>query len=213
MKKFIALLTLTLSISSFAQERVELSAKKIDVKTNSATLVRTNKSPDTIEVSFLVPMDKQVCERYETRYVVRTDGAYCGYDSHTRRVYVGKVCVRQNPANDKECLKWGDQYRTETIRVPRTCPVPETYCARYGTVTTTTKDTMKIKFKNLPDLGDSESETFNVVARQKNYDGSDVVYTVTPKETLRSYKVKQKKILFVKIDSYEISEKDAEDKE
>lgn len=204
MKKIITLLSLTLALSAFAQERVELTSKKIEVKSAAATLIRTNKSPSSIELSFIVQMDQSVCQRYETRYVVRSDGAYCGWNEHTRRVYVGKVCVRTNPAN--ECIRWGDQYRTETVRVPRTCPVPETYCAQYGTVTVPKKDSMSIKFKNLPALGDSESESFLVVAKQKSYDSSDVVYEVTPKETLRPYKVKQKKVLFVKTDSYEISE-------
>lgn len=210
MKKTIALLTLVLSLGAFAQETetapIVLDAKKIEVNASKATVVRTNQSPDKVELSFLVPMANSVCERYETRHVLRTSGAYCGYSVHTRRVRTGRTCVRRNPHNN-ECLRWGETYRTQTVRRPRTCMVPDTYCAQYGTATSYERDTMKIQFKNLPALADSESETFTIEATQKRYDSGSVVFEVKPLETLREYEVNRKKILFFKTDTYVVQEK------
>lgn len=206
MKKTIALLTLVLSLGAFAQETVELNAEKITVNASSATVIRTNKTPDTVELSFRVPMANSVCERYETRYVLRTSGLQCGYNVGYRRVRAGRVCTRTNPHNG-QCLRYQDTFREERIQTPRTCQVPETYCARYGTATSYETDSMKIQFKDLPALADSESETFTVAASQRNYDSGKVVYEVKPLETLREYKVTQKKFLFVKRDVYVVEER------
>lgn len=208
MKKTIALLALVLSLGAFAQEatKIELNAEKIDVNASSALVVRTNKSPESIELTFRVPMANSVCERYETRMVVRSSGAYCGYDTFTRRVSTGRQCVRKNPYNN-ECLQYAETFRTETVSRPRTCPVPETFCAAYGTATSYETDSMKIKFKDLPALGDSESETFSIVATQKRYDSGSVVYEVKAVETLREYNIRRKKILFFNTDTYIVEEK------
>lgn len=208
MKKTIALLALVLSLGAFAQEatKIELNAEKIDVNASSALVVRTNKTPGTVELTFRVPMANSVCERYETRHVLRTSGVYCGYDIMTRRISNGRVCVRTNPHNG-QCLNWQETWREERIQRPRTCMVPETYCAAYGTATSYETDSMKLKFKDLPALGDSESETFSVVATQKRYDSGSVVYEVKAVETLREYEINRKKILFFKTDTYVISEK------
>ncbi|MFP5386325.1 MAG: hypothetical protein ACLGHN_09625 [Bacteriovoracia bacterium] len=210
MKKVVALFTLVLSLGAFAQESerepIVLNSEKIEVNASSATVVRTNQSPDVVELTFLVPMENSVCERYETRHVLRTSGAHCGYDVHTRRIRTGRVCVRTNPHNG-ECLRWGDTFRTETVRRPRSCMVPETYCAQYGTATSFERENMKIKFKNLPALGDSESETFSIEATQKRYDSGSVVFDVKPLETLRVYEVKREKFLFWKKDVYVVQEK------
>lgn len=66
---------------------------------------------------------------------------------------------------------------------------------------------MKIRFKNLPPLGDSESETFKISARQKERDSKNAIYDFTPVKTLKNYKVSQKKVLFLNIDSYVVEEK------
>ncbi len=208
MKKTIALLALVLSLGAFAQEaaKIELNAEKIDVNASSALVVRTNKTPGTVELTFRVPMANSVCERYETRHVLRTSGVYCGYDIMTRRISNGRTCVRTNPHNG-QCLNWQETWREERIQRPRTCMVPETYCAAYGTATSYETDSMKLKFKDLPALADSESETFSVVATQKRYDSGSVVYEVKAVETLREYEINRKKILFFKTDTYVISEK------
>jgi hypothetical protein len=208
MKMITALLGLILSVVGHAQDnpRVELNAEEISVGAASAVVVRTNKSPDTVELTFRVPMANSVCERYETRYVVRASGAYCGYDYFQRRVRMGQQCVRRNPQNN-QCLRWADTYRIERVQTPRICPVPETYCAQYGTRTTYENESMKLKFKNLPALGDSESETFSIAATQRRYDSGSVNFEVTPMETLREYQIKRKKILFFKTKTYVVEEK------
>lgn len=203
--KILTVLSLLLSLSAFAQERVELGNKEVSVNAAEALLVRTNKTPSTVEVTFNVPMEKAVCERYETRMVLRTSAFDCGEDIRTRRVSMGRVCVAQD--SNGRCRHYREEWRVEQYRVPRTCMVPESYCAQYGTALTFKRDTMKIKFKGLPALSDSEFESFYVEADQKTYDSNNVIYKVTPHETLREYKVKQKKILGFKVDSYEIREK------
>jgi hypothetical protein len=197
---------LILFFASFANaSEVLLNNEKIDVQSSSATVIRTNQTPETVEISFLVPMENSICERYQTRMVLRTSGVECGYDVYTRTISTGRTCIRSNPQG--HCQKWADTYRTETVRRPRTCMVPETFCAQYGTATTFEKDSMKIKFKNLPALGDSESEKFTIAAKQKSYGSGNVNYDVKALETIREYKVTQKKFLFWKRDFYIVEEK------
>ena len=205
MKALFVLLALATSLSTFAQERVELLSEKVSVSSDAAIVVRTNKTPETVVITFKVPMANSVCERYETRYVVRQSSTYCGEDVRYNRVRVRR-CVQTDPNNGR-CVRYHEEWRDERISIPRTCPVPETYCAQYGTAVTRENDEMKIRFKNLPSLGDSESETFEIKARQKTSDGENVIYDVKPVETLREYKVSQKKILGFKLDSYVVEEK------
>jgi hypothetical protein len=195
-----------LSFASFANaSEVLLNNEKIDIQSSSATVIRTNQTPETVEISFLVPMENSICERYETRMVLRTSGFDCGYDVYTSTIRTGKTCIRMNPQG--QCQRWADNYRTETVRRPRTCMVAETFCAQYGTATTFMKDSMKIKFKNLPALGDSEAEKFTIAAKQKSYGSGNVNYDVKALETIREYKVTQKKFLFWKRDFYIVEEK------
>ncbi len=206
MKALFSFALLIFSLASYAlNPEVLLNSEKVDVSSSSATVIRTNATPETVEISFLVPMENSICERYETRMVYRTSGIECGYDVFTRTVSTGKRCIRTNPQG--ACLQWADSYRTETVRRPRSCMVPESFCAQYGTATTYEKDSMKIKFKDLPALGDSETEKFTVAARQNTFGSGNVVYDVKPLETLREYKVTQKKFLFWKRDFYIVEEK------
>lgn len=203
--KGLTILTLLLSLSAFAQERVELNSKEVSVNAAEALIIRTNKTPKTVEIEFKVPLEKSVCEREEIRPEWRTSSFHCGEDLRIRRVSMGRVCMSQLPSG--RCLHYREEWREERYATPRSCMVPTPVCVQYGTAIHYKRDTMKLKFKNLPDLGDSEYETFLVQADQKTYDSNNVIYNVKPAETLREYKVKQKKILGFKIDSYEISEK------
>lgn len=203
--KIITLVALLFSLSSYAQERIELDGKEVSVNAAEALVIRTEKTPSVVEIEFKVPLQKSVCERTEIRHVLRTSAVYCGEDVRIRRVSMGRVCVTQ--AENGRCLHYREQWREEHYRVPRTCMVPESYCAQYGTITSFKRDTMKIKFKDLPELAGPEYETFYIEADQKTYNSNNVIYKVTPHETLRNYKVKQKKILGFKVDSYEVSEK------
>lgn len=204
MKMTIALMTMALTLGAFAQEKVELNAKEIIISDSKAIIVRTSKTPSTVKITFMVPMANSICERYETRYELRSSSLHCGDDVIVRRIVSGRECMRINRRGD--CIEWNESYREEIIQVPRTCMVPETSCAQYGTATTMEDDKMKVTFKKLPALGGSETETFLVAARQKKYNGENVVYDVKPIKTLRPYKVSQRKILGLGFDSYEISE-------
>ncbi len=196
---------LLISMTSFAQERVVLDSDQIEINGSEARVIRTNKTPEKVELSFLVPMANSICERYETRYVTHTSGTLCGWDTHVRRISVGQVCVRMNHFGT--CLLWQETFREEVVNVPRTCILPETFCAQQGTAITYERDTMKIKFKDLPALSDSETEVFKISARQKNYNGQNVVYDMKAIQTLRDYKISQKKFLFWKRDMFVIEEK------
>lgn len=204
MKKLIALLALTLSLTAIAQERVVLNSKDISVSNAEAILVRTSETPSVVEVVFQVPMAQQVCQAYGTRIVVVTSGSQCGYTERVTGYTTRTVCTRTNPHNG-QCL------RTETQRIPvvqryaRSCSVSETYCASYGTVTRYESDKVRIKFKNLPALGGTEEDTFSVRARQRSYDGENVVYDITPMQTVVPYNVEKKGILGY--DSYVIEVK------
>ncbi len=207
MKRLLTIATLSLSLAALAQTApIELNAEKIEVRGDRATILRTNKTPETVELSFSIPLKVSVCERHETRVVVRTSGIHCGYDLIERRVPAGRVCARTNPHNN-ECLRFEETYRIERVQRERTCPVPETYCAQYGTADSWMRDEMKIQFKDLPALGDSESDSFTVVARQKEYDSRKAIYDLSTLSTVRDYKIRQKKVLFYKRDVFVVEEK------
>lgn len=191
MKFLLALVTLSLSLTTFAQESVILNAAEISVNSDSAIFVRTSSSPSKISATFRVRMAHSVCEEYGVRTVLVTSGARCGYDTRLQRVRVGKECALYNAEN--VCTRWKDDYQMQHVQVPRTCYVQETFCTRFGTAYSTKADNMTLAFKNLPALGGSETETFLVTAQQKSYDSGSVVFEVVPKKTLGTYKVKKKK--------------------
>lgn len=192
MKQVFTLIVMLFTLSAFAQESVILSNKNNSVQGSNALIIRTNQTPDNVVINVSVPMANSVCEAYDTRYVFRTSGLHCGYSTHVRRINE-RVCVRKNERG--ACISYQNRVRTQTVQTARSCSVPETFCAQYGTATSYKTDSVKIQFKDLPKLADSEQDVFSIVAKQKNYDGSDVVFEITPTETVRPYKVKQKKFL------------------
>ena len=206
MKKFITLLALTLSLGAFAQERVVVNSSDVTVNQSTAILVRTAATPDKVEVTFRVPMTDNVCRRTEYRTEMRTDGYRCGYSERVTGYTTRTVCVRTNPHNG-QCLRTETQRIPVVQRYPRTCPVQVSYCADYGPVTSYTSDKVKIKFKNLPNLGGTEEETFQVSAEQNGTGNTNVVYSIIPLKTIndRAYDVVKKGILGY--DSYVIEPK------
>jgi hypothetical protein len=194
MKKLVSLIILSMCSNLFAQQRVELNSSEVEVNEAEALVVRTAQTPNIVKMSFKVPFSRSVCETYATRMITVTSAARCG----TTRVITGyttrTVCVQRNP-------KTGQCMRTETQRIPifsnfpRTCTVPETYCASYRTVTSYETDSVKIKFKNLPALGGTEEDTFSIKARQRSYNGINVVYDISPVQTVTPYAVKSRGIL------------------
>jgi hypothetical protein len=213
MKKFIMLLTLSLTMSAFAQDatvtapvvdpdRVELNAENVYVNNDHAVLVRTSQTPDTVKVTFQIPMSERVCNRYDTRPVLVTSTLQCGQDRVVVQVRVADVCTRQNPITH-QCLRMEQRFENRVTYRTRSCYVPQQYCAEYGTAVQTSPDEVKIKFK-LADLAQGEEETFSVKAQQKNYDGSNVVYEIVPMQTKVPVKVKSKG--WFGTDSYVIDE-------
>jgi hypothetical protein len=204
MKQLITLIAVMLSIGAFAQERVVVNSKDISINASEAILVRNSETPDIVEVKFQVPMAQQVCQAYSTRVVIVTSASQCGYQERVTGYTTRTICTRTNPING-QCL------RTETQRLPivqryaRSCPVSESYCSSYGTVTNYESDKVRIKFKKLPSLGGTEEDTFSVKARQRSYDGENVVYDITPIQTVVPYNVVKKGILGY--DSYVIEVK------
>jgi hypothetical protein len=190
MKKMISVIALMLSLSAMAQVKVDLNSDKVSVDAADAILVRTATTPKKVKVTFKVPMYDSVCQSYATRPVLRTSGALCGYQTGTR-AYDRVVCDAYNPYNH-QCIRSHVERRIETVSIPRTCTVPEQYCSSYGTATSFENDTVTIKFKNLPALGGTEQDTFLVKAKQKRYDGTNVVYEVTPQQTVQEYVVKDR---------------------
>ncbi len=192
MKLLTSVFALLMCASVFAQEKVLLESKEVSVNGSEAILVRTNKTPKKVKVTFKVPMSESVCEQYDTRYVVRTSGSYCGYYT-TYRIVHERVCVRRDRQN--RCSSYQTRARRVAYTSPRSCPVPETYCSRYGTATHYGSDSVTIKFKGLPALADSEQDSFLVAARQKSYDATGVVYDVEAQETVIPYVVKDRGFL------------------
>jgi hypothetical protein len=193
MKLMTSLFALLVCTSVFAQEKVLLESKEVSVNDTQAILVRTNKTPNKVKVTFKVAMSETVCEQYDTRYVVRTSGSYCGYAT-TYRIINERVCTRRNPGNNA-CVRYENRTRRVAYTTARACPVPETYCSRYGSATSYDSDKVVFKFKNLPALADSEQDTFAVSAKQKRYGGSNVVYDVKALETVQPYEIKDRGFL------------------
>ena len=203
MKKFITILTLSLTVAAFAQEvavvetpsqpsveRVLLNAEEVYATTDHAVLVRTSETPDTVKVTFQIPMANSVCERYDTRPMLITSAMQCGQDRFIARIRLADVCTRRNPVSN-QCLRTEARYEDRVSYRSRSCYVPQQYCASYGTNVRTESDEVKIKFK-LADLAVGEEETFDVKAQQKNYDGANVVYDITPIQVKAPVQVKSK---------------------
>ena len=200
MKKLIfAVLSLTVALGAFAQERVVLDRDSININSHEAILVRTKDTPNKIEIDMLVPMSEPICERRETRYVMRTSSIHCGV-VRERRVTQDRVCVRRH--TNGNCAVYERRENVHYVERPRTCSVPETYCAQYGTYTDYERDGVKIKFKNAHPLTDGQEETFLIRARQKVSGGSNVVYDIQPMQTTGNYEVDSKG--WFGADSYEI---------
>ena len=204
MKKFMTILALSLSVATFAQEveKVQLNAEHVYVNSDHAVLVRTSETPDTVKVTFQIPMANSICEQYGTRPMLITSSLQCGEDRFITRVHVADVCTRRNPVSN-QCLRTETRYDDRVTYRSRSCYVPQEYCVSYGTHMRTEADEVKIKFK-LADLAAGEEETYDVKAQQKTYDGGNVVYDITPIQVKAPVKVKSKG--WFGADSYVIDE-------
>ena len=64
MKKLFVLFILSLSVSSFAQDKILLNSATALVNSTEAILVRTALTPEKVTLYFNVPMTRLVCTRY-----------------------------------------------------------------------------------------------------------------------------------------------------
>lgn len=209
MKLSIALLALTVSVASFAQDRVIMNSKNVQVGTDSAVLVRTANTPKVVEVTFQVPMRNSYCAEPRTETVAyacnRTETFYV-----TERHCTREVIPPSNPnaprgpnynPPTREVCRDVRVARTRTLR--STCYSTRSWCARYATDVSREADKVKIKFKNMPALGGTEEEAFRVSAQQRTTDASNVLYDIVSEDD--KYEVVKKGILG--FDSYVIQPK------
>ena len=215
MKKLITLLAITLSIGAFAQEKIILNSSNIEVRASSAILIRTSQTPDKVEVTFLVPMANTFCAEPHSDYIRRTchrsENVY-----QTRTTCRDEVITpattnnrptgpRYNPPRQTRRVCTNSQVFVGTRQVAYDCSYVHNWCGRFATDISYESDKVKIKFKNLPNLGGTEEDAFEVTARQRTTDGENVVYDITPLQTVAPYKVEKKGILG--FDSYVIEQK------
>lgn len=208
MKSIIALLALTLSVASFAQERKILDQKKESVSSDSAILVRTANTPNVVEVTFMVPMANSYCADPRVETVYRTCERRDTYYTTQRQCRMEPV-----PPSNPNAPR-GPNYRPpmrevcRDVQVPRTrivrydCSYSRSWCAHYGTDVSREADKVKIKFKNMPALGGTEEEEIKVSARQREKNATNVLYDI---EVSDKYEVVKKGILG--FDSYVIQPK------
>ena len=215
MKKMMTLLALTISVGAFAQERIILNSKSIRVNSDRAILIRNAQTPDKVEVIFQVPMatseciDKrsdyipQICHRTESVYQLRT---VCR-DVVTTPTSTpsGHTGPRYNPTPTSRRVCTEERVYVGTRQVRYDCSYTRNWCAQYGTNVNLESDSVKIKFKNLPDLGGTEEDSFQVKAKQRTKDGENVIYDISAIQTVAPYTIEKKGILGY--DSYVIEAK------
>lgn len=213
-------------MGAMAQERVVLNSKSVKAASDTATLVRTSKTPNTVQVTMRVPMANTFCAEPRSQYVQRT----C--QNPVAEYREREVCVDttvQVPGTAPATPR-GPRYNNpgtattthaevrrscriervatgRTLYIPYDCSYTNTWCDRYATNVQREDDNVKIKFKNLPALGGTEEETFKITARQRTTDSSNVDYDIAPVKTTegRQYEVSKKGILGY--DSYVIEPK------
>ncbi len=75
MKTIFAIMSLTLSMGAFAQEKITLNSELALVNSTEATLVRTAETPGIVKVMFKVPMTRNVCVKYRRTLGGRGQGS------------------------------------------------------------------------------------------------------------------------------------------
>ncbi len=77
MKKLFVLFILSLSVSSFAQDKILLNSATALVNSTEAILVRTALTPEKVTLYFNVPMTRLVCTRYVRVHTGRSSSSRC----------------------------------------------------------------------------------------------------------------------------------------
>ena len=186
MKLIIAALALTASVSSFAQERKVLLNEKEVVTSDSVILVRTADTPKKVFVTFHVPMESSYCAVFFKTKTVSTTCSRTDPFTMTKRECDDGVC-----RDVTVTLTHTTRYKCDIQE-----PMPEDGCKRWDTAVVIKPHRVKIKFKNMPSLGGTEEQIFQVKARQiinincrtdcrfapPTYDNDKVVFDVVPKD-------------------------------
>lgn len=186
MKKLLLVAALLISGFAQAQDRVVMNGKTATVNSDEAILVRTSSTPKKVKLKMLVPMANSTCLQYDTRYVIRTSGALCGYAVSERHIRE-RVCVKRDERN--RCLRYENRVRVVRASTPRTCRIAERYCSDYGTATHREIDQVTIKFKNATNLNAGEEETFVVRAKQNRYGSSGIGFEIEPVSVTSDYEI------------------------
>jgi hypothetical protein len=77
MKKLFVLFILSLSVSSFGQDKILLNSETALVNSTGAILVRTAHTPQKVTLYFNVPMTRLVCTRYVRVHTGRRSSSRC----------------------------------------------------------------------------------------------------------------------------------------
>jgi hypothetical protein len=77
MKNLFVLFILSLSVSSFAQDKILLNSATALVNSTQAILIRTALTPEKVTLYFNVPMTRLVCTRYVRARTGRSSSSRC----------------------------------------------------------------------------------------------------------------------------------------
>jgi hypothetical protein len=203
MKKiYFLVFSFIVAVSAYSQERVLLNDDTVSINSDSAILVRTNKTPSKVKITMQVPMGDTVCERQDIRLREVTSGSLCGYNvirhEHRNPVYTD-VCLHRNPF-DQSCVRSERQITSYNVsysetRIAKTCVLRESYCAQYGVLTSKESDGVVLKFKKATVLDAEQEESFSIRARQNHVDGINVLYDIQVEKALKNYDIKSKGFL------------------
>ena len=189
MKHVLKCLPLIVSFSAIAQREVTpVSSKHVAVTGSKAILVRTNETPDMVRLVFKMSIPQKVCKATALQTVTKTSATECGSDSKEVRVQRGR-----------------NRYETVTREFPRTCQVKQTVCVSEAIELSEEFDTVRVIFRDLPALGDGETDKFVVTAHAQSVETPDFRFSVKPLATALPYRVHQVRFLgLVAVDRFEV---------
>jgi hypothetical protein len=191
---FLSACVLTLVSSAFAVD-VVLNSDSIELPAGDVRLIRTAETPKKVKLRVPVEMGKRFCAVMGTRVIDGWSGAHCGWDQELRFGCYRDVVYLPGPG--------GRLYRTvvkrcydRLVNTPRYCSweIPE--CDRYDTEYAIENRRLKLKFKNVEHLEGSQTETYELRARQNHVDGKEAVYDLRAIDVKRPVKIVERDGLF-----------------
>ncbi|MFZ4714588.1 MAG: hypothetical protein ACOYL6_12775 [Bacteriovoracaceae bacterium] len=201
MKSFFLLSLLFCSKVLLAAElpKLVLSDKRSKISADQVTLIRNASTPDKVKIKLLVPSQSSQCVEQGTRMVYGQNGSYCGYDTAVvqrcnRECHPARPPHGGNEDPSKIPTVCDNVCRPVQVTHARACYYPETYCARYGTVTNMIEDQVTIKFKD-GGLGGSEEEEYLLVGAQKHFGFNNIVFELKSTKVQGEVEIKSTDIL------------------